>query len=232
MKSVSLPALILSLGIALSGFFIAYAVIDSRQHTRSVQVKGLSERLVKSNVAQWNLSFNLMNDDLGQLYEAINKSQQKVRMFLINQGFNSDEISINPVTVLDNQNVTYNTGQSPIRFSATAGVSLNTYKVDKVLVSIQKTSDLVQSGIVVTSSNATYRFTRLNDIKPAMLDEATSKAKVAAMSFAKNAESSLGSIKRARQGIFIISDANTNYDSGTSVMKKVRIVTTVDYYLE
>lgn len=232
MKSVSLPAFILSLGIAISGFFIAYGVMDSRQHDRSVQVKGLSERIVKSNYAQWNLSFNLMNNDLGKLYESINKSQQKVKIFLMNRGFNSDEISINPVSVMDNQNVTYNTGATPVRFSATAGVSLNTAQVDKVLSAIQKTSDLVQSGIVVTSSNATYRFTQLNDIKPGMLDEATSKAKIAAMSFAKNAQSELGSIKRARQGVFIISDANTNYDSGTSVMKKVRIVTTVDYYLE
>ena len=232
MKSISIPAFILSFGIALSGFFIAYAVLDSRQKTRVVQVKGLSERIVKSNVAQWNLLFNLMNNDLGTLYQSINKSQQAVKSFLIKQGFNPDEISVNPVTVIDNQNVTYNTGTTPIRFSASAGISLTTSQVDKVLRSIQKTSDLVQSGIVVTSSNASYSFTQLNDIKPAMLDEATSNAKIAGMSFAKNAESQLGSIKRARQGVFIISDANSNYDSGMSVMKKVRIVTTVDYFLE
>lgn len=75
-----------------------------------------------------------------------------------------------------------------------------------------------------------------------MITEATQNARAAATRFALDARSTLGSIRQATQGVFVILPANSGGDTGesevgeaagseSSIMKTVRVVTTVDYYL-
>ena len=73
-----------------------------------------------------------------------------------------------------------------------------------------------------------YEFTKLNDVKPQMIEEATKNARVTAEKFASDSESKLGKIKHANQGIFSIVD----HDNNTPDIKRVRVVTTIDYYLK
>lgn len=227
-----LAAAILGSGFALSGYFIASGLIESRQPTRFVEVKGLAERIVKSDEAIWTLNFKLVNEELPALYQAIDDAQMKTHQFLNKQGFQVDEISAIPVTVTDNKSINYNQNEAMPRYSADAGLVVATKKVDQVRDAVQKTKDLVEQGVVITNSNALYRFTELNAIKPEMLDEATTNASAAGKSFASNAKTTLGNIRQATQGLFTITDANSTYDSGNAVMKKVRIVTTVEYQLK
>src|SRR3990167_3602388 len=217
-----LTALILSTGLTLSGYFISDGLTEARKNSRFVEVKGLAERIVKSNEAVWSINFKIVNEQLPELYKNIDESQNKVKQFLIKQGFKDNEISTNSITVTDNHRVSYNQNDVLARFAADAGLTVSTNDVDKVQDILQKTGDLVQQGIVVTTSTAMYRFSKLNTIKPAMLDEATANACEAANSFAKNAHAKLGYIRRAMQGLFSINDANSSYDSGNAIMKKVR----------
>jgi hypothetical protein len=224
--------LILSTGIALSGLFIGLGFLTAKHPTQYVEVKGLAEETVKSNEAIWTLNIKLVNNDLNELYNNISKAQQATRGFLIHQGFKENELSMNSVSVTDNQSVTYNTNQDIPRFSADTGITVTSGSVDQVANAIQNTGELVQQGVVVTSSNAIYRFTQLNTIKPKMLEAATQSARIAAESFAKDSKTSLGQIHHASQGLFTITDANSSFDSGNSIFKKVRIVTTVEYQLK
>jgi hypothetical protein len=76
-------------------------------------------------------------------------------------------------------------------------------------------------------NRARFLFTGLNTLKPAMIEEATRNARQAAEKFAKDSDSTLGKIKRASQGQFSIEDR----DGSTAHIKKVRVVSTVDYFL-
>ena len=67
-----------------------------------------------------------------------------------------------------------------------------------------------------------------NDIKPEMIEEATKNAREVGEKFAKDSGSRLGKIKTANQGTFSITDR----DSNTPEIKKVRVVTSVTYYLK
>jgi hypothetical protein len=223
--------LILSTGIALSGLFVGLGFLSAKNPLHFVEVKGLAEEVVKSNEAIWTLNIKLVNNDLNALYESISKAQQSTRDFLIRQGFKESELTMNPVSVMDNQSVNYNNNQDIPRYSVDTGITVSSAHVDLVAQAIQKTGELVAQGVVVTSSNATYRFTQLNDIKPKMLEAATQSARIAAESFAKDSRTSLGNIRHASQGLFTITDANSSFDSGNSILKKVRIVTTVEYQL-
>ena len=93
-------------------------------------------------------------------------------------------------------------------------------------------TELLKQGIAITGGdyryNVTYEFTGLNEIKPAMIEEATRNARVAAEKFAKDSDSKLGKIRDAYQGQFTITDR----DSNTPYIKNVRVVTTVNYYLK
>ena len=94
-----------------------------------------------------------------------------------------------------------------------------------------KISDLAKQNIVMLRQDYNNRleflFTKLNDIKPKMVQTATQNAREVALKFAKDSDSKLGKIKSARQGQFSISDR----DSNTPNIKKVRVVSTIEYYL-
>ena len=92
-----------------------------------------------------------------------------------------------------------------------------------------KLADLGKQGIAISGEgyNTQFVYSQLNQIKPAMIEEATRNAREAANKFAKDSDSTLGKIKRASQGQFSIEDR----DSSTPHIKKVRVVSTVQYYL-
>ena len=103
--------------------------------------------------------------------------------------------------------------------------------MDLVLNLMSRQSDLLKKG-VVTGGNSwenpvEFKYEGLNDIKPQMIEEATMNAREAAEKFAKDSQSRLGKIKTANQGTFTIE----NRDSNTPYIKRVRVVTSVTYYL-
>jgi hypothetical protein len=103
--------------------------------------------------------------------------------------------------------------------------------VPAVKTAAEKAGELIGKGIVLVGENygrtTEFLFTGLNDIKPAMIQEATKNAHTAAEQFAKDSGSKVGKIKNASQGLFTITDRDMN----TPDKKNVRVVTTVEYYL-
>jgi len=104
-------------------------------------------------------------------------------------------------------------------------------KVEPVRKLINRLSELGKRGIVITGgdyrASTEYIFTRLNEVKPGMIQEATKKAREVAETFAEDSNSELGKIKSANQGTFTISDRDKNNPH----IKIVRVVSTVEYYL-
>jgi hypothetical protein len=92
-------------------------------------------------------------------------------------------------------------------------------------------SEQGKQGIVFTGDNyqspTEYLFMRLNEVKPEMVEEATRKAREVAENFVSDSESKLGKIKKASQGQFSISERDKNNPH----IKKIRVVSTVEYYL-
>jgi uncharacterized protein len=171
--------------------------------------------------------------------------------FLAEQGIQQNEIELGMIRVADTRANEYGNGQSaPYRYIIQQQVTVQTTRVDTVVGAAQKTMQLVQKGIVLDSglpgqgSGPSYKFIGPNAIKPDMITEATRNARAAADRFASDSGSKVGSIRQANQGVFTILAANeTNDGNGepafpgpfgadASVMKTVRIVTTVQYYLE
>ena len=119
-----------------------------------------------------------------------------------------------------------------MRLPASEFITVTSSQVVKLRRLISEQGWLLQQGIALTGGdyryNVTYEYTDLNKIKPQMIEEATRNAREAAQKFATDSDSKLGKIKSARQGQFEITDRDAN----TPYIKKVRVVTGLDYYLE
>jgi hypothetical protein len=113
-------------------------------------------------------------------------------------------------------------------------------KPDVVLQASQRVSELVAAGVVLSSSGEygiggpTFVFTRLNELKPAMVKEATGNARAAAEQFAADSRTELGGIRHANQGVFVIlpRDQAPGVNEGAQLRKIVRVVSTVQYFLK
>ncbi|MCX7122304.1 MAG: SIMPL domain-containing protein [Gammaproteobacteria bacterium] len=222
-----LGALILAFGIALGGFFVGHGLASRETFNRFVSVKGLAETSVKSDQAIWQMTVSSSANDLPTLYAGIAKAQAAAKGFWLNQGFATNQIDLQSATINDNQQ--YGSNNNGPRYTASANLLLITSNVDLVKAASQQLNLLVKQNVVLTNSQINYSFTALNQVKPHMLDEATTNAQIAAQAFAKNAGSSIGGIRDASQGQFTIDNDNNNGIS--SMTKKVRVVTTVDYFI-
>ncbi|WP_186647206.1 SIMPL domain-containing protein [Fluviispira vulneris] len=234
MRSNVFPSIILSLGIVTASFLLGKSFENFQNFGRYVDVKGLDEKIVKSNIATWNLSFTSANNDLKKIYSDISSSQQKIILFLKKQGFEDKEIEIQSISITDSKAQSYsNENANAPRYSANSHITLTTNKVDLASHATQKTGELVESGVVLNNSYMRYAYTDLNSIKPEMLTRATANAREAANSFAQNSNSSVGKIRKANQGVFSITAANSNdqYGDEGSILKKVRVVTSVEFFI-
>jgi hypothetical protein len=225
------PALLLAVGIALGGYFVGHALSMRQLFYRYVSVKGLAEKIVKADEADWQISFSYANDSLANVYKKIAQAQTTLKDFLHKKGFADNEIEVKPVSITDNQSTGYTQNTKAKRYNGNESIIVQSNNVDLVKTTIQNIGDLVKRGVIINNTSVQYHFTKLNAIKPDMLTQATNNAEQAAKIFAKISRSKLGGIKRASQGLFTIQSARGNSYDTSSIMKKVRVVTTVEYFL-
>ena len=250
------PALALGvcllLGLVLGGWVLGSEVKAMKMADRYVTVKGLVERTVKSDRAIWAVSFKTAGDDLSNVFSKSEADKNTVLKFFADQGISAGEVSVGQIRVTDKQTNEYGGNQDRgSRYIVTQRVTVSSSDVDKVSRAGAKTADLVRAGVVLVSGEngqqggIIYKFSGLNALKPEMITEATKNARSSAERFAADSGSKVGAIRSANQGVFSIAAnepgnaASAGDDGGggdaqadSSIMKKVRVVSTIDYYLE
>lgn len=227
-----LLALGIFLGLVALGVLLGNAAIQVKAFERTVQVKGLSEREVKADQVIWPIAFTQAGNDLAELYQEMEKSAEKVRAFLVLKGIDREEINIAAPTVTDKLAQQWGGGEQPeFRYTASQVVTVYSDKVDRVRSAMQDMMELGKQGLVVSGNQYEYAteflFSGLNEIKPQMIEEATKNARAVAEKFAQDSHSRVGKIRQASQGQFSIE----NRDRNTPHIKKVRVVSTIEYYL-
>lgn len=232
----TLNALILGislfLGLSSLGFLLANAAISYKEFERTVTVKGLSEQEFMADIVIWPIQFTLADNNLQALYADIDTSTNTIIRFLTEQGIERDDISLTSPAITDKSAQQYGGNQrAEFRYTGMQTVTVYSEEIDTVRHVMSRLSELGKEGIVLTGNNyqsqTEYLFTRLNEVKPAMIEEATRKAREVAEKFADDSDSSLGKIRQASQGQFSISPRDNNNPH----IKKIRVVSTIEYYL-
>lgn len=231
--------LLIGLGIALGGWFIGNGFFQGRAADRYVTVKGVSERIVPADVALWPLRFVSTDDDLNRAQERIKHSHEKIRTFLQQHGIDAAAAEVQHLEVTDRLADPYRSGPMKSRYIIAQTVMVRSDEPETIAQASQAVGELVDAGVVLSSnrgpySGPTFLFTRLSELKPEMIAEATSKARRGAEQFARDSGSRIGRIRRANQGVFVIQprDKAPGVMEGSQIHKKVRVVSTVEYYLK
>ena len=220
------------LGMMILGGSLILMVSNLKSYDRCVTVKGLCEKEVMAEKVIWPIIYKQGGNELGTLYNTVQEMNRTIIDFLKDAGVMDDEITVNAPSILDTRTNLYGE-RNAYHYIITAGVTVCSNQVERIVKLQTEQAKLYEKGIPVGmgenwSHPTTYSFTGLNDIKPAMIEEATINARQAAEKFAKDSNSKLGKIKTATQGQFSVSDR----DSNTPYIKNVRVVTNVVYYLK
>ena len=240
MRLPILPAaLLLALGIAFAGMWIGRGFVDGRRVDRFVTVKGLSERNVVADLALWPIQFVATHNELARAQAQTEESKQTILAFLLAQGIAAEQVAVQSLSVNDLLANPYR-GGGPIESRYIISQTLMVRSSDPTLIAkaSQAVGDLIAQGVILDSqmgpSRPTYLYSGLTALKPEMIAEATADARAAAEQFAKDSGSRLGGIRQANQGVFAIlpRDRAPGISEEGELNKTVRVVATVDYYLE
>ncbi len=233
-------ALVLAAGIALGGWFVGHGFLRGRTAARFVEVKGLAEREVAADLALWPLRFVTTGDDLAVAQAEITRDTREVYAFLAKHGIDTAAVQLLALEVSDANANRFQGERGGTRFVIQQTVMVRSDKPQVVLAASQRVSELVRAGVILSSSGEygiggpTFVFTKLNQLKPAMVKEATANARAAAAQFAADSRTNLGDIRYANQGVFVIlpRDQAPGVNEGGQLQKIVRVVSTVQYLLE
>jgi uncharacterized protein len=234
-----LPAGLLALGLVLGGWLIGDGFARGRASDRYVEVKGLAEREATADLALWPLRYVSTGDDLGAAQAQITRSTRQVLAFLTRHGIDTTSVQLQALEVSDAFANRFPGERAGPRYVIQQTVMVRSKSPAVVMAASQKVSELVGEGVVLSSSGEygvggpTFIFTRLNQLKPSMVKEATGNARAAAEQFAADSRSELGSIRQANQGVFVIlpRDQAPGVNEGAQLEKVVRVVSTVQYFL-
>ena len=234
----AIPALLVALGLTAGGFLAGSGFARVRMAERFVSVKGVAEREVKADLALWPMRLVVGDNDLARAQTRLASNVALIRAFLVRHHVDTASAMLGEFEVADAYVSGRTRSEIGDRYVVRQTLIVRSDKPDLVFAASQRVGELVSAGVVLSSGDygaggPSFVFTRLNDIKPAMIAEATEHAREAAEQFARDSKSALGAIRQANQGTFVIlgRDDAGGIREESQVAKRVRVVTSVDWFL-
>ncbi len=222
---------LLTIGLIGGGFLMGDGLVRMKQADRAVTVRGLAEREVTADLATWTIAYSAKGSDLQSAQAKADSDTRAIRAFFETLGFDGD--AVQPTGA----NVSQFSSDGITTYTVKQRMSLRTTDIKKAQAAVKRQFDLVRQGVELEEgSGMSFTFTKLNAIKPEMIAQATKDARKSAEQFAKDSGTGVGSIKSASQGYFEVTardgESNGEWGVADTPYKKVRVVTSVEYYLD
>ncbi len=204
---------IIAVSIIISVSILSSAFINRNKQEQTIAVTGLSERSFESDLIVWRSSISVKNTSLTEAYAKIKIQNQKILEFLLAKGINAKEITSSAVDISKDYTYVHNSnGTSQAYFDGytlTQTVSVSSNEVEKVETISREITELINQGIEIYSMSPQYYYTKLADLKIAMLAEATEDGRLRASTIAENGGARLGKLKTSTMGVFQIVALNS-----------------------
>lgn len=184
---------------------------------KTVSVTGKSEHNFEADLIVWKMNIKAEAPTLSASYAELKKGQEAVRKFFADSKIPQDEISYDVVDIARVSDDYYDNNTSSMKrnfkgYSLTQTVKITSKNLSAVETVAQKISDLISQGVEVDAHKPSYYYTKLDELKVKMLQEAAEDARERAKVIADGADASLGSLQKASMGTFQIIGLYSNED--------------------
>ena len=247
----NLKYVIIGVAIVISAWLLGRAYTYKYRSQDTIVVTGLGETEFASDLIVWNGEIVVETQDVASGYAQLERNKQKVLEFITSHGVAAEQLTPPGVTVKQvvfkfvnvhkqtepvySANGNY-AGQRFVGYRLSQAFSVESSDVDKVENISREISALIAQGISIEAYSPSYYYTKLDDVKLSLIEQASADARARAEKIADNAGTSIGRVASAKMGVFQITGANSNeeFSAGgsfntSSRQKKARITMKVEY---
>lgn len=251
MKQKFTSAIIIGISVVLTGFLLGQAFKNRNTNLDAISVIGLGAKDFVSDEMLWTANFTTTDFDIKAAYNKIVSNQKIIAAYFINKGFKSSDFLFSAVDFQkkfrevrkENSNNQNEYEQIFEGYIASQTVRFVSKKNPGLMLKIEnvssKTSELINSGIELSSNSIQYTFSDLPSLKQSLIEKATKDASERAEKIVNTADGTLGKLKTASMGVFqITGQGSTEEDSYGGINdtysknKTARITVRLEYELD
>jgi len=236
--------LIFSVALVIAAAVLGYQVKQVGGGRETISVKGLAEKPVKADRAEWTVGLQVQGATIAEALGKLRKEKPALDKFLADGGFDEQVLDESNESVEPNfEEVEGRNGHMrsvQVGHIARQSVTINTTDLGRIGAAAKAIVQFQADGHPVTFGAPQYLVSNLEDVKMSLIGAAMQNSRVRAGEFAKNGDVKVGPMRSASQGAFYILAAGANADVSdwggtydkTTVDKIARVVVTVDYSID
>lgn len=195
-----------------SGNFVKYKKYSG---SSGITVTGSASCDFESDLVVWRGSFSAYGSTPKRAYQSIKNSAEVIRQYLVDNGISEDELSFSSVSISQRWVTEYNddgkrTGEYLDGYDLYQTVTVTSADVDKVDAVSRDITKLIESNIEFESYSPEYYYTKLDELKLNLIEQATDNAMARMEIIADGTGADLTKLLSASLGVFQITAQNSN----------------------
>jgi hypothetical protein len=196
-----LAGLFLAAGLVISAALLTRAYMASG---KSISVTGSAKKEIQSDLMLWRASYSVEAANLADAHRALKLDADKVKTFLTDHNVGTTNYKTCTIAIQESK-ITKHTDDAPTPvYNLSQSIEVQSTNLDLIRNLDTDCSQLVEQGVVFTTSGIQYLYTKAAEAKIEMLAEATRDARARADQIAKNSDCQIASLRDARMGVFQI----------------------------
>ena len=242
-KAMAILGILLAVGMSAAAFILGVQGKRAVSGQQSITVKGLAEKPIKADSAEWTLTISVTQASQAAALEKLATERKVVEAFLTKQGLAAETWTVDVETLnphFDEVFIKEVPRQVQNGYDAVQSIHVTSKDLAKITLANKALLQLRAENHPVNALPPSYLVSNLENIKMSLIADATKNARTRATEFVKQDGVKVGVMKSASQGAFYIlavgRDAGDDsyggvYDKST-IDKIARVVVTIVYNIE
>ena len=193
--------LILGLSIIIS-FGIASYTFYSLRSADYITTTGSAKKEVTSDTVKWTSTISriVKLSTVKDGYTKMDADLKEVKAYLATSGIPDSQIDISPVFMNEIYDGSNKTGTEK-NYNLVQNIEVNSTDVNKIADLAKNTAPIINKGIIFSTMSLEYYYSKLPEIRVALLADAVADAKARASKLAEAGDKAIGTLKSASSGV-------------------------------
>lgn len=171
----------------------------------------------EADLIVWRGSFSAYGSSTQSAYQRLKKDAEVIEDYLVENGVTDDEMVFGSISISKRYRYEYNDegyeiGRYEDGYDLYQEICVTSNDVDKVDNISRDITQLIEANVEFNSDSPEYYYTKLNELKLQLIEEATQNAKDRIDIMAEGTGATLDKMLTANLGVFQITAQNTNSD--------------------